>query len=327
MKGGDPEILKKYNTAEAPGPLKYIQRLTGTTDIPFRDYVYNATKAELKRINPKLSAGAIEDIAREESARSVFMGDTWFTKIWDGLEKGVKTGAGEPGMFLLDQLAPFTRVISNVAGRTFDYTGAGIAKGAIKATRGAISKNLGVAERREINRLMSRGMVGTGIMYAGAKLYDSGAIQPLELNKKYGYVDWGNKGGVWKPDQLGPAAAVVLMGAAIRAIQSADLTDKQRKSMMTKLIAETPLNTPAVTGTKRIGEFARDPVNTTNKMVATALIPSIINTIGEVMDLDKNGQPVKRDAKNPDSQGNARLSGPYQKRIPVLRKNLPIRKD
>lgn len=314
----DPAILKKYNTVEAPGPLKYVQRATGTTDIPFRDYTYRAAKAELKRINPKLSEEAIEEIATEEAARSVFMGDTWFTKFWDGVEDGARKAGGEAGLTLLDSVAPFTRVISNIAGRTVDYTPAGLVKGTVKTVNGMVAKELDVATRREINRLFSRGLVGSGLMLAGAKLYDDGKIAPQELNKKFGYVDWGSYGGVFKPDQLGPAAAVTLLGAAIQAIKKSNLTPKQKASMITKTIMDVPMGTPAVSGAEKVGRFAADPITTGNKHIASTVIPSLLNTIAEMMDLDAKGQPVKRDSGK--DQG---MLAPYKKRIPVVRRSLP----
>ena len=308
LKAGNMAELSKYGiTREAPGVLKYVGRATGVSDIPFRDFWHRVTVEELKKANPKLSLAQLETIAGEEELLQVFANENIIGDITKTLERKAQgSEAGQAALLMTDLAIPFPKILANVAGRATDYAGGSIKAGwelfvkhgmqnrtRVRNAKGSLFPNdakavLTISQRRSINAMMRRNMVGTGAVLLGYYLRQNKILVPEEVNKQGGYMRWGDNF-----ENIGGAFAKALqLGATYAELTSGDYTDNQKLTMGGGAIADI-WNQPAISGGAKSAELLNhgSPKRVgkeLGRMAASAMIPAEVRNLAKWLDSVKD---------------------------------------
>lgn len=127
----------------------------------------------------------------------------------------------------IESLAAFKNTPANILRAMWDYSPVSFARGAGKAVQAIASKDatrhtkIGSAEVNEALELLSKGLVGTGIMALGAKLYKDGILTSSKDEERGKFDETEGKqsyalnidGASYAIDSLAPAATALFIGA------------------------------------------------------------------------------------------------------------------
>jgi hypothetical protein len=339
MKTGDPHLLSKYGIrTEAPGVLKYVGRATGATDVIFKDITEKAVAKELDRIAPNLSPEARQMIIINEALEMTFNNENVMNTAIKAVENAIQSKSSRNirhavGL-LFDSLVPFPKVIANIVGRTGDYTHGSI-KGAAKIAKGHGAKSFTIAERRTINRLFSRNLIGVGIMYAGWKLAEKGIIQPEGVSENKQYLEWATQDG----DQLvgGPGKLMTAIAglyyiqqlpskkAGQRNAPDNAVTDSQREALYRSVGIDSLISSPIMSGIKDVGgllEGRRQFGKLAGQKLGNAVIPAGIRNTAKAMDNPEDTNPVLRMLGRTTKRKTEDFTDEFKARLPFIRESL-----
>lgn len=153
-----------------------------------KNSLYDLSKAE--GLNRKLSGKALNEFVENmvknptddiitqavESAQSaVFQNETAVGSALTGLKGGLKRG-GSAGEIVSEVVAPFTGVPSAIATAVHQYSPTGAAGGILKALRASMNGNFTPQAQRALSESLGKGLTGTGVIWLGMNLVDSGQM-------------------------------------------------------------------------------------------------------------------------------------------------------
>jgi len=172
-----------------------------------------AHDAEWYRQNP---TPEMMDHAREQYRQQMFMNDNRLNTAARALTRAKNPLIRVPANAAL----PFSKVPSNIAGRSVEYNPVGSAVSALKQFYDikATGKPMTVEQQANLARTIGRGVTGTALTYLGYELAREHMVNAQNEKKhEYGSVNAGGR----KTDVsgLGPIATPALLGANIRQAQ------------------------------------------------------------------------------------------------------------
>jgi hypothetical protein len=343
--GGDVETIEKFGGAQGIG-----SKFAGFTDVPFKAIYHEDGKflaADVKArelLKEELGAGnfgkkdidakrteILENIdqhpdiimnAEEYALNETFNNHNWVSKI----NQRLKSGMSFAGKATYDEaIGRFSKVITNVATDVADRTGLGVARGIYNIADAIKSgKNLTVAERMAINKMITKGMVGMPLMYLGIKNWDKieGEIRGVQQK----YIDYGDLG------KLGGPIAIFLHGASIGRAMN-ELPEDEANAFIVATTARLPFNTPFINNLKDIIEVVTNPNPKTlatfgAKKASNLLIMPFIKELANRKDTEigwQTGMEPERE-KYPEGASTAEIfKGEFQSKIPGLRQQLPLK--
>jgi hypothetical protein len=347
MAGGDVETIEKFGGNAGLG-----SKAAGLTDVPFKAVYHEDGKfiaADVKArelLKEELGAGNFgkKDIearrteilnnieehpdvimnAEEYALNETFNNQNWASKINKAL-KGTVFKSPTAQLTYDELIGRFSKVITNVAIDVADRTGLGVARGVYNIADAIKSgKNLTVAERIAINKMITKGMVGMPLMYLGIKNWDKieGEIRGVQQK----YIDYGDLG------KLGGPIAIFLHGASIGRAMNELPEDKVNDFVLASSL-KLPLNTPFVSNVAEISDVLDNPApkaiaKLLAKKASNTLIPAMVREIAMRMDTEKGfqtGMEPERE-KYPKGLGAFDIvKGEFQSKIPGLRQQLPLK--
>jgi hypothetical protein len=343
--GGDVETIEKFGGAQGIG-----SKFAGFTDVPFKAIYHEDGKflaADVKArelLKEELGAGNFgkKDIearrteilnnieehpdvimnAEEYALNETFNNHNWVSKI----NQRLKSGMSPAGKATYDEaIGRFSKVITNVATDVADRTGLGVARGIYNIADAIKSgKNLTVAERMAINKMITKGMVGMPLMYLGIKNWDKieGEIRGVQQK----YIDYGDLG------KLGGPIAIFLHGASIGRAMN-ELPEDKVNAFIVATTARLPFNTPFINNLKDIIEVVTNPNPKTlatfgAKKASNLLIMPFIKELANRKDTEigwQTGMEPERE-KYPEGASTAEIfKGEFMSKIPGLRQQLPLK--
>jgi len=343
--GGDVETIEKFGGAQGIG-----SKFAGFTDVPFKAIYHEDGKflaADVKArelLKEELGAGNFgkKDIearrteilnnieehpdvimnAEEYALNETFNNHNWVSKI----NQRLKSGMSPASKATYDEaIGRFSKVITNVAIDVADRTGLGVARGIYNIADAIKSgKNLTVAERMVINKMITKGMVGMPLMYLGIKNWDKieGEIRGVQQK----YIDYGDLG------KLGGPIAIFLHGASIGRAMN-ELPEDKVNDFVLATTARLPFNTPFINNLKDIIEVVTNPNSKTlatfgAKKASNLLIMPFIKEIAMRMDTEKGFQTGMEPEREKYPKGSGAfdiVKGEFQSKIPGLRQQLPLK--
>jgi ubiquitin len=347
MAGGDVETIEKFGGNAGLG-----SKAAGLTDVPFKAVYHEDGKfiaADVKArelLKEELGAGNFgkKDIearraeilnnieehpdvimnAEEYALNETFNNQNWASKINKAL-KGTVFKSPTAQLTYDELIGRFAKVITNVAIDVADRTGLGVARGVYNIADAIKSgKNLTVAERMAINKMITKGMVGMPLMYLGIKNWDKieGEIRGVQQK----YIDYGDLG------KLGGPIAIFLHGASIGRAMNELPEDKVNDFVIASSL-KLPLNTPFVSNVAEISDVLDNPApkaiaKLLAKKASNTLIPAMIREIAMRMDTEKGFQTGMEPEREKYPKGSGAfdiVKGEFQSKIPGLRQQLPLK--
>ncbi len=206
-KYGDADLAGKLNIVnESPGILKKIDRITGMSDIPARDFAFRVADKSLARDLPGMDPDVRAGYAKDISDAVVFMAENKLSQMYTGALHMVPQGAARSMTRLaINLVARFPKVIGNVMGTTTDYMVGGI-KAAGQDIGKLIDKTVWTpTERNLYAKRVARNGLGVGLYLIGKKLYEDGLIAPDDSKA---HLQWNE----WLEQAAGPVQ-IILMAA------------------------------------------------------------------------------------------------------------------
>ena len=349
MAGGDVETIEKFGGNAGLG-----SKAAGLTDVPFKAVYHEDGKfiaADVKArelLKEELGAGNFgkKDIearrteilnnieehpdvimnAEEYALNETFNNQNWASKINKAL-KGTVFKSPTAQLTYDELIGRFSKVITNVAIDVADRTGLGVARGVYNIADAIKSgKNLTVAERMAINKMITKGMVGMPLMYLGIKNWDKieGEIRGVQQK----YIDYGDLG------KLGGPIAIFLHGASIGRAMNTLPEDKVNDFVIASSF-KLPLNTPFVSNVAEISDVLDNPApkaiaKLLAKKASNTLIPAMVREIAMRMDTEKGFQTGMEPEREKYPKGSGAfdiVKGEFQSKIPGLRQQLPLKKQ
>jgi hypothetical protein len=347
MAGGDVETIEKFGGNAGLG-----SKAAGLTDVPFKAVYHEDGKfiaADVKArelLKEELGAGNFgkKDIearraeilnnieehpdvimnAEEYALNETFNNQNWASKL-NKAAKGTVFKSPTAQLTYDELIGRFTKVITNVAIDVADRTGLGVARGVYNIADAIKSgKNLTVAERMAINKMITKGMVGMPLMYLGIKNWDKieGEIRGVQQK----YIDYGDLG------KLGGPIAIFLHGASIGRAMN-ELPEDKVNDFVWASSLKLPLNTPFVSNIAEISDVLSSPfpkaiAKYVSKKASNTLIPAMVREIAMRMDTEKGfqtGMEPERE-KYPEGASTAEIfKGEFMSKIPGLRQQLPLK--
>jgi hypothetical protein len=347
MAGGDVETIEKFGGNAGLG-----SKAAGLTDVPFKAVYHEDGKfiaADVKArefLKKELGAGNFgkKDIearrteilnnieehpdvimnAEEYALNETFNNQNWASKINKAL-KGTVFKSPTAQLTYDELIGRFTKVITNVAIDVADRTGLGVARGVYNIADAIKSgKNLTVAERMAINKMITKGMIGMPLMYLGIKNWDKieGEIRGVQQK----YIDYGDLG------KLGGPIAIFLHGASIGRAMNELPEDKVNDFVLASSL-KLPLNTPFVSNVAEISDVLDNPApkaiaKLLAKKASNTLIPAMVREIAMRMDTEKGFQTGMEPEREKYPKGSGAfdiVKGEFQSKIPGLRQQLPFK--
>ncbi len=347
MAGGDVETIEKFGGNAGLG-----SKAAGLTDVPFKAVYHEDGKfiaADVKArelLKEELGAGNFgkKDIearraeilnnieehpdvimnAEEYALNETFNNQNWASKINKAL-KGTVFKSPTAQLTYDELIGRFTKVITNVAIDVADRTGLGVARGVYNIADAIKSgKNLTVAERMAINKMITKGMIGMPLMYLGIKNWDKieGEIRGVQQK----YIDYGDLG------KLGGPIAIFLHGASIGRAMNELPEDKVNDFVLASSL-KLPLNTPFVSNVAEISDVLDNPApkaiaKLLAKKASNTLIPAMVREIAMRMDTEKGFQTGMEPEREKYPKGSGAfdiVKGEFQSKIPGLRQQLPVK--
>jgi ubiquitin len=347
MAGGDVETIEKFGGNAGLG-----SKAAGLTDVPFKAVYHEDGKfiaADVKArelLKEELGAGNFgkKDIearrteilnnieehpdvimnAEEYALNETFNNQNWASKI-NKAAKGILFKSPTAQLTYDELIGRFSKVITNVAIDVADRTGLGVARGVYNIADAIKSgKNLTVAERMAINKMITKGMVGMPLMYLGIKNWDKieGEIRGVQQK----YIDYGDLG------KLGGPIAIFLHGASIGRAMNELPEDKVNDFVIASSL-KLPLNTPFVSNVAEISDVLDNPApkaiaKLLAKKASNTLIPAIVREIAMRMDTEKGFQTGMEPEREKYPKGSGAfdiVKGELQSKIPGLRQQLPLK--
>jgi ubiquitin len=347
MAGGDVETIEKFGGNAGLG-----SKAAGLTDVPFKAVYHEDGKfiaADVKAresLKEELGAGNFgkKDIearraeilnnieehpdvimnAEEYALNETFNNQNWASKINKAL-KGTVFKSPTAQLTYDELIGRFTKVITNVAIDVADRTGLGVARGVYNIADAIKSgKNLTVAERMAINKMITKGMIGMPLMYLGIKNWDKieGEIRGVQQK----YIDYGDLG------KLGGPIAIFLHGASIGRAMNELPEDKVNDFVLASSF-KLPLNTPFVSNVAEISDVLDNPApkaiaKLLAKKASNTLIPAMVREIAMRMDTEKGFQTGMEPEREKYPKGSGAfdiVKGEFQSKIPGLRQQLPLK--
>jgi len=262
--------------------------------------------------------------AEEYALNETFNNQNWASKINKAL-KGTVFKSPTAQLTYDELIGRFTKVITNVAIDVADRTGLGVARGVYNIADAIKSgKNLTVAERMAINKMITKGMIGMPLMYLGIKNWDKieGEIRGVQQK----YIDYGDLG------KLGGPIAIFLHGASIGRAMNELPEDKVNDFVLASSL-KLPLNTPFVSNVAEISDVLDNPApkaiaKLLAKKASNTLIPAMVREIAMRMDTEKGFQTGMEPEREKYPKGSGAfdiVKGEFQSKIPGLRQQLPLK--
>lgn len=347
--GGDLDSLAKY------GSGNIITRITGMTDIPFKEFYTRMAlddlawaearsrtkvKAEQAKIARQLLENPTDEmalIAEDWALRNTFNVDNIVSSAILGMKESAARQAkkqwGEGGAdtvrLAVNMVTRFSKVIGNVALERLNYVPEfGLGEAALRLGKRLNRKAgpLSVEETRLITDLATKGLTGIALTTAGAMLYENGTFSPEIKKTKNGtiYADWG----AW--EQLGSAISPMMYGATLAAaddlVKQGLITPAQRDQFVWRTNTGVFVNQPAFSTPQAGFESLRTREGWNEfmgRMVSSNTIPGGVRVAASAMD-PKEGQPwwlaAIESGRDVDSKG---FWDEFKKRIPIQRNTLP----
>jgi len=289
-----------------------------------------------------LSDGAVADIqaeANDFALRKTFNADNWFASATtagagtlrrEAFNGMVKQGVSEKAAANVADLITFipnvafrySKVIGNVAHDSVTRTGVGM----LEASAGRIAAGMKVereglrirlrragisdAQSRILSDKFARGLTGAALTGIGAAIAAKGIMKPDVVKTSSGYFfDYGEL------EQLGGWVKPLLVGSTIQTINEMNISDDEKKKLITKAIGDIALSQPLTSGFKQLSNLA----DTTNapkalgRIAATALVPGIVAGAARMHDKMTTGTGYRKTKDAADE---------FKSRIPVLRQQL-----
>lgn len=280
--------------------------------------------------------------AEEYALYKTFNNNNVLTKI----ANTTKQNLPEAGKVFLDEtLFRFGKVLTNVAMDTFDRTGFGLVRGGAKlALAKNAGKSLSMADRAIINDMMSKGLVGGALLFAGKVIEEkTGITEKLGLGKVKGekvkYMDWGDI------QNLGGDGAIMLLGATMARAAKME-NPEEGQALVNGTFWKMPFNNPTTSSVDDIIDFVNSgSPKEFNKYIAKKLtntvIPGQARDIAARMDTGKGfktGNEPEREKVpkeiNPRTNKERQtgdflkiLQGEAMSKTPILRQRLPVKKE
>ena len=242
-----------------------------------------------------------------------------------------KGDAGKAAAAAYDVTVPFSTTPANVFQSVIERTPAGAAIRVGWEIRKGLKGGFKPEQQRAISLAIGRGLTGSALMYAGAKLYQDGNFIPWQedegirnLRQAEGIRPGSVRlNGKWYPvDRYSPAGILLTTGATLMADsvtpQKGITTDSQKAyATMGRLMLEQPM----LKGVSDKIDAIKNPNKATNLIGSTvsSIVPSIVNAIGAATD---DGQ---RDIRSNTFSGG--IANAVTQRIPGIRESLPYRSD
>lgn len=235
-----------------------------------------------------------------------------------GFKQGLKNKGGSFGEISSELIAPFTGVPSAIATAVYKYS----PPGALHTTIRAISQSNKTGMTPEIQRQLSeglgKGITGTGVIWLGMKLTESGNMTlgyPKDANERAlweqeGKIPYAVKiNGKWRSlNYLGPIMSLMAIGGQM---QSSDSVTQGGLASASAILASSPLQgmqagLDAVSDPQRYGDsYLRNTVS--------SAIPTIVKDTAVAFD------PTQREVNT--------VSDAFQSKIPGLRNSLLPKRD
>lgn len=247
-----------------------------------------------------------------------------------GAKKGLADKGGAAGEAVGDIVFPFTGVPAAIATHVYNYSPAGAAVEVYKALRSAAKGNFDQAAQRKLSEALGKGLTGTGVMWLGMQLSNSGQMTlgyPTDPKER---ALWEQEGktpysilidGKWRSmNYMGSIMSLMAIGGQIDQAESGgiDAIAEGVAGSGKAILGSTPLQGAqaglnAVTDPQRYGDsyienLAGSIVPTLSKDIATAMddtqrdplsiteaiasrIPGLRETVGEKLDAFGNPMP------------------------------------
>jgi hypothetical protein len=296
-------------------------------------------------------------MAWEEAMKATYKDNSWAVDMLRNIKKGVeKADNVVPGLgtAISQSAIPFVQAPGNIAARMVDYSPVGAGKGIAKIIKGAKANDV-KAVTKGIEEA-SKGLTGTGLIYLGMKLRESGLVtgtysenkRQKAFEKQNGFKEFalhvGDKYFTYGWAQ--PAAQTIMVGSLLQdAIEKSDEYDsdmlnyfgiensKAGKGMgvvkagtraaVNSWFNESPLSGLAdflkgnsYSDTDIAGNLWENGVQD----FAGALVPSVVNATAKVVDT------TQRNAYDPSNTFGTFVNSNIAK-IPGLSKTLPAKYD
>lgn len=301
-------------------------------------------------------------IAMSEAIMDTFNATTALKRGSDsmlsGYRKFAKQGttqkvAAETAALVQLNMTRFANTLLNVAkdraARSIPFAGevTGLARYGLEKRRGTF----GVQEQREISRLIAKGAVGTAGFAAGYyglhSLFGSGGAVVADADGGSSYWKWESEV-MATLEELGGAASPVMLGAIFRTIDDAPtradgaeradnpgLSEKEKSAIKKKLMVSALTNTPLTTQIKNMAGVLAGEESALGKTAASWFSVAPLQILAERYDAAVNnegplgvfGKAPQRDTSPPDSGPIAKMGAPIAKNIPIVRQQLPERKE
>lgn len=325
-----------------------VFRLMAAADAPFTRLAFERSLREQARIlgtrqglaGPELAEFIERTIplmpdemvvrAFHDAQVATFKDDTPVAKILSGAKRAV---ADVPGAATaLDLFFPFTRIPSNVAHRTVEYSGAGWIMGYFNLRRAFKMAKLGntsEAARFQAYAVdqMARGSLGVAAVAAGYWLAEDGNMTlgyPEDQGERAMWEATGKSensiriGDKWYPVvKVAPVGPLMLIGGYLRRAQDGgEAGPAQMASTALASMGTVMSDQPAFQGTESLQQIKEDPIGGGWKFAqrqAASLVPGMLAQVAQWQD------PVVRER---DAIGEH-----FMARIPGLRDNLTPRAD
>lgn len=274
--------------------------LGGQTFEEARDHLFNNP-------TPEMQANAI---AAAEVA--TFINKNKFSTAVSNAKRGMSPAY----QFGLDALIPFPKVPANVAGRTFEYSPAGLPVAMTKALYSGIRKTFTEAEWKEFNDTFSRSSTGIGLMALGYVLASKGLMNTTDWSKEKGrHQDPGTveiMGRKFKLAGVAPVGNITAFGADL--YHTIHGPNRKASAAMTKavmaLFGEQPLLSSIENNARTLDDAREGKVwPAIGKQVAGRVVPGALAQPAAMMDKD-----------TPRQQNT--IADTFKYRIPKMRETL-----
>jgi len=226
--------------------------------------------------------------AHDEALNNVFQNKNLVGQGLSGLKKGIKTGDTAVGEIASEGLLPFTGVPSSIATAVHNYSPTGAVAGVWKAINSAKNGGFTQAAQRELADALGKSITGTGLIWLGMKLTNSGQMTlgypkdagERSLWEKEGKQPYSIKiNGKWRSlNYTGPIMSLLTLGGAIK-------EEGLAKGILTgvgAILGSSPLQgvqgwMDAVTDPQRYGDSYV-------KNQSSSIIPTIVKDIAVALD-------------------------------------------
>jgi hypothetical protein len=234
----------------------------------------------------------IED-ATLDSDTWLFLNNGLMSRVASAVKTALATHGGEIARFPADWIATFTKVPANIASRTADYTGLGIARGAYniwsalsQAAREGVTdapeamQKLRATQAKAVDAMTRGAIGGTGFMALGAYLASLGVMSgpaPTDPGEREAWRIQGKQpnsllvaGRWWNIARLPPGGTAIAIGAGLYNAAQEHPSDRpsagdvaasavKNPGRMAALVGRSTLDQPMVQGTSAALEALKDP--------------------------------------------------------------------